>query len=136
MAQAVKSTSGAIGYVDYSDAKASGLHFASVKNAAGVAQAPSLAGASAAIATATINPDLTYDPINAPGPDAYPITSPTWIVIYTQQSDQAKGQALKGFLNFILTTGQKDIATQDDFAPLSPQLQQKAQAQLSQIVIP
>ncbi|HEY2300623.1 MAG TPA: phosphate ABC transporter substrate-binding protein PstS [Acidimicrobiales bacterium] len=136
VAQAVKSTSGAIGYVDYSDAKASGLNLASVKNAAGKAQAPSLAGASAAIATATINPDLTYDPINAPGPDAYPITSPTWIVIYTQQTDQAKGQALKGFLNFILTTGQKDIATQDDFAPLSPQLQQKAQAQLSQIVIP
>jgi phosphate transport system substrate-binding protein len=136
VAQTVKSTAGGIGYVDYSDAKASGLKFASVKNAAGKALDPTLDGASAAVASATIAADLTYDPTNAQGSDAYPITAPTWIVIYKTQSDHAKGAALKAFLNFTLTTGQKDIAAQDDFAPVSSDLQQKAIAQLSQIVIP
>jgi phosphate transport system substrate-binding protein len=136
VAQAVKSTAGAIGYVDYSDAKASGLKFASVKNSSGKVLAPTLEGASAAVAAATVNPDLTYDPINTSAPDAYPITAPTWIVIYKQQGDQAKGQALKSFLSFILTTGQKSIAPDTDFAPLSSDLLTKATAQLSVIVIP
>ena len=65
--------------------------------------APTLAGASAALAGATVNSDLTYDPTNASGADAYPITSPTWIIIYKTQTDKAKGEALKAFLNFILT---------------------------------
>jgi phosphate transport system substrate-binding protein len=136
VAQAIKSTDGAVGYVDFSDAKAAGLKFASVKNDAGTAIAPTLAGASAAVAAATVNADLTYDPTDAQGANAYPITSPTWIIIYKSQSDHAKGEALKAFLNFILTTGQTQIAAQDDFAPLSPDLLQKATAQLSQIVIP
>jgi phosphate transport system substrate-binding protein len=136
VAQIVKSTDGAIGYVDYSDARAVGLSFASVKNASGQPITPSLDAASAAIAAAPVNPDLTYDPTNASGPGAYPITSPTWIIIYKTQTDKAKGAALKAFLNFILTTGQGSLAKDNDFAPLSKNLDQKAIAQLDQIVIP
>jgi phosphate transport system substrate-binding protein len=136
VAQIVKSTDGAVGYVDYSTAVAVGLTFASVKNSSGKAIAPSLAGASAAIAGATVNPDLTYDPINAPGADAYPITSPTWIIIYKTQTDKAKGEALKAFLQFILKDGQGSFATDNDYAPLSKTLDQQAIAQLDQIVIP
>ena len=44
VASIVKSTPGAIGYVDYADAKASGLTFASIKNKAGNYVAPSVAG--------------------------------------------------------------------------------------------
>ena len=42
VASIIKSTPGAIGYVDYSDAKASGLTFASIKNKAGNYVAPSV----------------------------------------------------------------------------------------------
>jgi phosphate transport system substrate-binding protein len=136
VAQIVKSTDGAIGYVDYSDAKAVGLTFASIKNASGQAIAPSLDAASAAVAAATAKADLTYDPTNASGPGAYPITSPTWIVIYKTQTDKAKGEALKAFLQFILADGQGSLAKDNDFAPLSKDLDQKATAQLDQIVIP
>ena len=135
VATSVKQTAGAVGYIDFSDAKASGLSFASVTNSAGTAVAPTLDGASAAVAGATVKADLTYDPTNASGATAYPITAPTWIVIYKQQSDHAKGTALKAFLNFILTTGQTAIAKQDDFAPLSSDLLQKAKSQLDQIVV-
>ncbi len=136
VAQIVKSTDGSLGYVDYSTSVAVGLSFASVMNSSGKAIAPGLAGASAAIAGATVNPDLTYDPIDATGPNAYPITSPTWIIIYKTQTDKAKGEALKAFLNFVLTDGQGSLATDNDYAPLSKSLDQQAIAQLDQIVIP
>ena len=57
VAQIIKSTPGAIGYVDYADAKASGLTFASIKNKAGSYVAPSVAAASAAASNATVKPE-------------------------------------------------------------------------------
>lgn len=133
VAKLVQSTPGAIGYVDFSDAVASGLTFASVKNSAGNVEAPSLAGASAAAAGATVNANLSYNPIDSPAPNAYPITSPTYILTYATQSDQTKAAILKGFLDYILTTGQGAIAAQDDFAPLPASLDQMAIAQLSKL---
>ena len=50
VAQAIQATTGAIGYVDYADAMASKLSFASIKNKAGTFEAPTLDGASAAVA--------------------------------------------------------------------------------------
>jgi phosphate transport system substrate-binding protein len=133
VATVIKQTQGAIGYVDYSTAVATGLTFASVKNSAGNVEAPTLAGASAAASGATINADLTYDPTDSPAPDAYPITSPTWIIVYKTQSNPTKEAILKAFLNFVLTTAQGSIASKDDYAPLPPTLAQKAIAQLSQL---
>src|ERR1044072_3913646 len=57
VAQIVKDGNGAIGYVDFSDAKASKLKFAKVKNKAGKFVEPTLDGASAALAGVTINDD-------------------------------------------------------------------------------
>jgi len=132
VADIVKNTDGAIGYVDYSDAKAAGLTFASVKNQLGKYIKPSVKAASEAAATVAINDDLTYDPIYAPGIASYPVTAPTWIIVYTSQSDSAKRAALKGFLQFILTKGQK-LAPTVDYAPLPGTLATRALAQLKQI---
>ncbi|HEX7094332.1 MAG TPA: phosphate ABC transporter substrate-binding protein PstS [Acidimicrobiales bacterium] len=135
VAQIVKSTNGAIGYVDYSDAKASGLTFASIKNRAGKYVAPTLDGASAAAAGATVAADLSYNPLDAPGDSAYPITSPTYVLVYKTQTDHAKGAALKAFLTYVLGDGQ-DVASSVDFAKLPDTLRQKAAAQVDQIVVP
>lgn len=132
VAQAVKSTDGAIGYVDFSDAKAAGLKFAAIKNKAGKYVVPTLAGASAAVAGATINPDLTYSPLNSPGAAAYPITSPTWVLVYKNQTDAAKAAALKAWLTSIYGPGQQ-LASTVNFAALPSSLVTKAKAQLSQI---
>ena len=67
VAQIIKSTAGAIGYVDYADAKASGLTFASVKNKDGSYVAPSVQSASEAASNAQLKPDLTFSAIWAPG---------------------------------------------------------------------
>lgn len=134
VAQSVKSTAGSIGYVDYSDAKATGLTFASVKNKAGSYIAPSLEGASAALDGAKINPDLTYNALNAEGAQAYPITAGTWIIVYQKQPNAQTGNNLKGYLNYILTDGQ-GFAADVDFAKLPSNLQQQAIAQLSKLQI-
>ena len=107
VAALVKSTPGAVGYVDLADAVNADLTFASIKNSSGNFVAPTLAGANAAVAGATVKDDLTYDPINASGADAYPITSPTWIITYQKQPDATTANAMKGWLNFLLTDGQQ-----------------------------
>jgi phosphate transport system substrate-binding protein len=135
VAQLVKTTSGAIGYVDYSDAKAAALSFAAVKNKAANYVKATLAGATAALSAVTPGTDLSYDPINAPGPDAYPITSPTWIMIYKTQTDHAKGTVLKAFLTYILSSAGQDLAGTVDYAKLPVSILTPAQAQLNQIVI-
>lgn len=135
VAQIVKSTPGAIGYVDLSDAKASGLQFARVRNKAGKAVAPTLDGASAALAGAQATADLTYNPLDADGDDSYPITAPTWVLVYKNQPEKAKGEALKSFLRFMLTDGQR-LAADIDYAALPSAMQQRALAELESIVVP
>ena len=132
VAQIVKSTNGAVGYVDYSDANYSGLVFASLKNASGKFVAPSLASATAALQGATLNPDLTYNPLNAPGANAYPITAPTYIIVYQAQPDANVKAALKGFLQYIYGPGQQ-LAKTVDFAPLPSTILTAAKTQVGTI---
>jgi len=134
VAQIIKGTNGAIGYVDFSDAKAAGLKFASVKNASGKYVVASISGATAAMQTATVNPDLSFDPLDASGASAYPITSPTYILVYTTQSDAAVGNALKGFLNFIYGDGQ-GLAASVDFAKLPANILSQAKSQVAKITV-
>lgn len=129
--QIVKSSDGAIGYVDFSDAKALKLKFASIKNKAGQFVAPSIKGTTAAVNQAQVNQDLTYNPLNAAGKSTYPIASPTWLLVY-QNMDASKASAMKAFLNYIYGTGQK-VATQVDYAPLPKSLLDKAKAQVKQV---
>ena len=135
VAKLVKDTEGAVGYVDFSDANASDLTYASIKNSAGKFIKPTLESAAAAAEGASINADLTYDPINSDGPAAYPITSPTWIIVNQAQTDAGKGNALKGWLNFIYGDGQK-LAPVVDYAGLPKGLLKQAKAQVKKITVP
>ncbi len=135
VSQIVKSTAGAIGYVDLSDAKASGLQFAGLKNKVGKTVKPTLEGASAALDGITVKDDLSYNPLNADGEKSYPITAPTWILVYKNQTDKAKGEALKSFLNFMLNEGQ-ELAAGIDYARLPASLKAKAVAQVAKLSLP
>jgi phosphate transport system substrate-binding protein len=134
VAQIVKSIDGAIGYVDLADATSAGLQTASVKNKSGAYVAPTVSAASAALASTTFNADLSYDPINASGATAYPITSPTWIIAYVRQPDHAKGTALKEFLQFIYTQGES-LASAAGYAALPASIVSEATTQLAKLQI-
>jgi phosphate transport system substrate-binding protein len=132
VAQIVKSTNGAIGYVDQSDAKASGLHYATVKNAAGKYVEPTADSVSAAGAGIDVKDNLLFSAVNAKGDAAYPITYQSWVIVYAKPADKAKGAAVKAYVKFLITDGQK-LLPELDFAPLPKPLQDKAVAQLDKI---
>jgi phosphate transport system substrate-binding protein len=131
VAQIIKQADGAIGYVDLSDASELKLTFASIKNKDGQYVAPTLEGAAAAVDGAQVKDDLTYNPLNAAGATAYPITSPTYLLIKTKY-DAQKAALVKGFVRYLLTDG-RSIAPEVNFAVLPTSLQQKALAQLDKI---
>lgn len=132
VAQIVKQTDGAIGYIDLSDATEAQLKLASVKNKDGQFVAPTLEGAAASLEGAPIAEDLSYNPLNASGAAAYPITSPTYLLVKPKYDDANKAKLVKGFVRYLLTNGQS-IAKEVNFAALPSSLQQKALAQLDKV---
>jgi phosphate transport system substrate-binding protein len=132
VAQTIKTTPGAIGYVDYSTAKATGLSFASVKNKAGSYIAPSAAAASASASTATVAPDLTFHAVWGSDPAAYPITYQSWDLVYAAQPNANDAAMLKAYLGYLLGAGQSLLPSLF-YAPLPANIDSMAKAQLSQI---
>ena len=132
VASIIKSTPGAIGYVDYSDAKASGLTFASIKNKAGDYVAPSVSSASAAATQATVKPNLTFSAIWAPGASSYPITAQSWVLVYQTQPNTNDTKMLQAWVGYLVGAGQQ-LLPQLGFAPLPASIDKQAKAQLSKI---
>jgi phosphate transport system substrate-binding protein len=106
----VKQTPNSIGYVELIYAAKNNVAFGSVKNAAGEFLKADLAGVSEAASGAakTMPDDFRVSITNAPGKKAYPISSFTWLLIPAKFSDAAKRDAMKGFLKWAITDGQKD----------------------------
>jgi phosphate transport system substrate-binding protein len=132
VAQIVKSTPGAIGYVDYADAKASGLKWASVENSSGKFVEPSAAAASASAAGVTVNPDLTFHAVWGTSAAAYPITYQSWVLVYDKQSSANVAKMLQAWLAYLLGDGQK-LLPQLGYAELPASIDQMAKAQLTKI---
>jgi phosphate transport system substrate-binding protein len=132
VAQVVKSTPGAIGYVDYSTAKASGLTFASVKNKDGSFIAPSPESATAAANSVALKPDLTFAAVWQGGATAYPITYQSWDLVNAKQPTANDAAMLKAYLGYLLGDGQK-LLSEIGLAPLPSSVDQQAVAQLDKI---
>ncbi|MHB1138815.1 MAG: phosphate ABC transporter substrate-binding protein PstS [Microthrixaceae bacterium] len=132
VAEVIKQTSGAIGYVDLADAGKAGLTFAAIGNPAGEFVQPSAKGVQAALEGATIAEDLTYNPLNSDGDGAYPITAPTWLLVIAEQSDADKAETLTTYLRYVLTTGQAAAAS-TGYVQLPAALAADALAQLDEI---
>jgi phosphate transport system substrate-binding protein len=135
VAQLLQQIEGAIGYVDFSDAEAVGLVYASIENADGEFVAPSLEAASAALEGADITAELTVDALDAAGAGTYPIVLPTYVIVYESQSDADRGAALVEYLRYVLTEGQS-MAADEGYAQLSDDLAQQAIDQLDSIELP
>jgi len=134
VADAINSTDGAIGYVDFADARAVGLTFAAIKNRNGNYVAASLEASSEALDGAQVAADLTYNPLNSAGAGAYPIVAPTYILTYTSYADANTVTVLKAMLRYLLGPAQ-DQANALDFANLPDGLRQKALAQVDSIAV-
>jgi len=132
VAQAIKATSGAIGYVDYSTATASGLSSATIKNKAGSFVAPSPTSAAAAASQVKPAADLTFETVDEPGAGSYPITYQSWDLVYAEQKNANDAALLKAYLGYLLGDGQK-LLTPLNLAPLPSAIDSAAVAQLDKI---
>jgi phosphate transport system substrate-binding protein len=130
----VKNTPGALGYVELAYAVKNNLPVASVRNAAGKFIEPSITTttAAAAGAAASMPADFRVSMTNAPGDDAYPIASFTWLLLYKDQPDQAKGAAMVKFLWWMSHEGQK-YAADLLYAPLPAPVVKQIEAKIKQI---
>jgi phosphate transport system substrate-binding protein len=130
----VQQTPGAIGYIELIYAMKNDIPFAALQNHDGKWVNASLAGVTAAAAGAAANmpDDFRVSITDAPGADSYPISSFTWLLIYKNESDKVKGQAIVKFLKWCLTDGQQ-YAAPLDYAPLPAAVVQKELLQINQI---
>ncbi len=130
VAAAVKSTSGAIGYVELAYVLSNNLPYAAVQNANGKLVLPSIDGAAADAAGVTNIPaNLEFFIVNAPGDASYPISGFSWVVVYQTQTNTAKGQALANMLWWMTHAGQS-YATPLNYAPLPAPIVTADEAQI------
>jgi phosphate transport system substrate-binding protein len=134
----VKESPGGIGYVELTYAQENKLPIALVKNQAGKYVMPSLDSTTAAIAA--FAGQLAKDPrtsiVNPPAsaPEAYPISTLTFLIIPTDGADKAKRTALKQFVQYIISTGQSSARTLN-YAPLPEGVQKYDQTTLDKMTV-
>ena len=139
VAAAVKQTQGAIGYVEQAYALENGFTYASVKNAAGNYETPTIANTSAAAVGIKIPSDLGISTINSTGKDAYPIVSQTFLDAYKDpctsgKASSATASGLKKFLTYAIGDGQQTLGSGGNklpYAPLPAGLVAKDKAELA-----
>ena len=133
VAGSIRQLQGSIGYVELIYAVQNNITYGSVKNAAGSFVKASLDSVTAAAASAPKMPgDFRVSITNAPGKDAYPISSFTWLLIPAQSKDAAHGKILADFLNWMVTDGQKMTAALS-YAPLPEGVVQKEKEAIKQV---
>jgi len=134
----VKQSPGAISYVELTYATQNKLPVAAIKNQAGKYVLPSTSGTTAAIDA--FKDQLAQDariPIANPpatAPDAYPISTLTFLIIPKDGKDVQKRTALKQFLTYVVTDGQQG-ASGLNYAPLPDAVKQLDVKALSQLTV-
>ncbi|MGA7301868.1 MAG: phosphate ABC transporter substrate-binding protein PstS [Candidatus Sulfotelmatobacter sp.] len=133
VAGSIRQLQGSIGYVELIYAVQNNIPYGSVKNAAGNFVKASLESVTAAAASSPKMPaDFRVSITNAPGKEAYPISSFTWLLIPAQSKDAAKGKILADFLNWMITDGQKMTAALS-YAPLPESVVAKEKEAIKQV---
>jgi len=128
----IRQLPGSIGYVELIYAVQNKIPYGTVKNSSGSFVKASLESTTAAAASVKTMPaDFRVSITNAPGKDAYPISSFTWLLIPTQSKDN-KGKILADFLNWMVDSGQK-MTGELTYAPLPQSVAEKVKAAVKEV---
>jgi phosphate transport system substrate-binding protein len=129
----IRQMQGSVGYIELIYAVQNKITYGTVRNAAGEFVKASLDSVTAAAASIKSMPaDFRVSITNAPGKDAYPISSFTWLLIPAQSKDAAKGKIIADFLNWMVDDGQKMTADLT-YAPLPEGVATKVKAEIKQV---
>ena len=123
----IRNIQGSIGYVELIYALQNKITYGMVRNAAGAYVKASLDSTTAAAASAKMPPDFRVSITNAPGKNAWPIASFTWLLIPQPPKDGSRGQVIKNFLQWMSTDGQK-MTEALSYAPLPSNVVEMEQA--------
>ena len=129
----IRQMQGSIGYIELIYAVQNKIPYGTVKNAAGEFTKASLDSVTAAAASVKSMPaDFRVSITNAPGKDAYPISSFTWLLIPAQSKDASKGKIIADFLNWMVDDGQK-MTVDLTYAPLPASVAAKVKDEIKQV---
>jgi phosphate transport system substrate-binding protein len=133
VAGSIRQLPGTIGYVELIYAVQNKIAYGSVRNSAGEFVKASLDSVTAAAGSVAKMPaDFRVSITNAPGKDAYPISSFTWLLVPVQAKDPARGKILADFLNWMVNDGQKMTASLS-YAPLPENVVAKVKETIKQV---
>lgn len=130
----VRNSPFSFGYVELIYAAGNNMSYGLVRNAAGKWIKASTGGVTAAAAAASKNMPADYrvSITNAAGPESYPISSFTWLLIPVKSDDPAKGKVLHDFLLWMLDHGEAE-ASQMTYAPLPKPVADRVRQTINQI---
>ena len=129
----IRQIQGSIGYVELIYAVQNNINYGVVKNSSGAFIKASLESVTSAAASVKSMPaDFRVSITNAPGKDAYPISSFTWLLIPQKSKDAAKGKMIADFLNWMLDSGEK-MTAELTYAPLPQSVVEKVRATVKQV---
>ena len=134
VANSVKQIPGAIGYVELVYAKQNNMDWAQLQNKAKKYVDPSLEGAAAAADIATLPDNMEVMITDSSNASAYPISGFTWLLVYENQTDAAKGDAVAQLTWWMLHEGQQ-YALPLEYAPLKGAAMKKAEALAKKIKV-
>jgi phosphate transport system substrate-binding protein len=121
----VRQLPGALGYVELIYALQNHISFGEVKNPAGNFIKASIEGVTEAAASVKQMPaDYRVSITNAPGANAYPISSFTWLLVPLKSPDAAKGKVIKDLLSWIVNYGENEVSALS-YAPLPRNVAEK-----------
>jgi len=129
----IRQIQGSVGYVELIYAVQNNINYGVVKNSSGAFIKASLESVTSAAASVKSMPaDFRVSITNAPGKDAYPISSFTWLLIPQKSKDAAKGKMIADFLNWMLDSGEK-MTAELTYAPLPQAVVEKVRATVKQV---
>ncbi|HYA30864.1 MAG TPA: phosphate ABC transporter substrate-binding protein PstS [Acidobacteriota bacterium] len=134
VANSVKQIPGAIGYVELAYATQNKMDWAQIQNKAKKYLDPSLEGAAAAADVASLPDNMEVLITDSPNPSAYPISGFTWLLVYENQKDSTKADAVAQLASWMITDGQK-YAIPLEYAPLKGAATKKALALVKKIKV-
>lgn len=133
VANVIRSTPGAIGYVELAYALQNDFTFARILNNSGFYVLPLVDTVATAAAQ---KPDVSatdFSIVDEPGPQSYPISGYSWAVVYERQTSPASGQALVKMLDWLTQDDGQAEAAAIQYVPLPANVSQLARSTLARV---
>ncbi|MGB8528511.1 MAG: phosphate ABC transporter substrate-binding protein PstS [Rhodoplanes sp.] len=116
----IRVSEGSIGYVEYRFAQRLGLRMAALENKSGSYITPTTYSGDLALSARVPEvKQLDASVLDPTAAGAYPITTYSWMFLYPHYADPAKGKAIRGFVEWVLSPQAQNYGAQLGYLPLT-----------------